>query len=178
MGVTVSSGQTSNVTTVATSDIVLSGGRLIIDSGGTANQTVLSGGAFFIDSRGSASGTIISSGGVETVSGHGVDFSAHVSSGGTQLDFGLASAVTVLKGGSQVIESGGSASGSIISSGGAETVSAHGTDFGAQIFSSGTQTVASGGIASGVTLGGALSCQTVFVRRRRDRHGHQQRQRL
>jgi autotransporter passenger strand-loop-strand repeat protein len=101
-GATVLSGgsQTDLGTTVAT--VVSSGGTEIVSSGGTASNTVIStGGSLVVGSGGVADPTVISSGGSETVSSGGTDLGALIS-GGTQLDFGFASGVTIFTG-SQVV---------------------------------------------------------------------------
>jgi antigen 43 len=116
-----------------------------------------------------ASATEIESGGIESIAAGGTDAGAQIS-GGTQLDFGLASGATIIAG-SQVVEAGGSASGTIVSggtldvlasgvaslaaidSGGTEVVSAGGTDLGAQI-SGGEQDVF--GLASGAAISAGL----------------------
>ena len=85
-------------------------------------------------------------GGTEIVSAGGTDLGAMVS-GGTQLDYGLASGGTVFAG-SQIVQSGGIASGTTLS-GGIELVNARGVDVGTWI-SGGTQQVF--GLASGATI--------------------------
>ena len=131
-----------------------------------SGYTVSSGVALEVaDPAGSRARTIIS-GGTETVSSGGTDDGAKIS-GGTQLDYGLASGATIVTG-SQVVEAGGTASGTIIS-GGTEIVSAGGTDDGAKISGgtqldyglasgativTGSQVVEAGGIASGTIISG------------------------
>ena len=68
-----------------------------------------------MEASGTASGTTVLSGALETVSAGEVDLGANIS-GGAQLDFGLASGVTVFAG-SQVVEAGGRANGTTVDSG-------------------------------------------------------------
>jgi fibronectin-binding autotransporter adhesin len=105
------SGQTSN------GIIVLSGGTLKVDSGGTAINTVDSGGTDLV--YGIASGTIVNSGGTETVESGGTASNTVVSSGGSLvvLSSGLADPVVIYAGGSETINSGGSDDGAQISGG-------------------------------------------------------------
>jgi autotransporter passenger strand-loop-strand repeat protein len=118
---TISGGQTSG------NILVLSGATLDIPSGGTAiDPVVSSGGSLVVDSGGFADPTIIYSGASETISASATDLGAIIS-GGTQLDYGFASGVTIFTG-SQVVEGGGTASGTTIS-GGLEIVSAAGGRF-------------------------------------------------
>jgi autotransporter passenger strand-loop-strand repeat protein len=107
-------GQTSN------GIIVLSGGTLEVDSGGTAINTVVSSGGSLVLSGGFADPTIIYSGGSETISSGGADDGAQIS-GGTQFDYGVASGATVFTG-LQVVDSGGTASGTTVSSTGLQYV--------------------------------------------------------
>ena len=103
---TVSSGGTLIVESGGTAKYTLSGGTEIVSDGGTALDTVVSsGGTLIVLSGGFADPTVISSGGSEVVSAHGTDLGALIS-GGTQLDFGLASGSTIFHGGSQVVEIG------------------------------------------------------------------------
>jgi autotransporter passenger strand-loop-strand repeat protein len=122
------------------------GSQLVYDGGTASGATIGNGGASIIGSGGFARGITIGNGGLlEILSGGTAD--STVESGGTQLDYGLASGTTAFAG-AQVVESGGTASGAILS-GGSEIVSAAGTDDGAQI-SGGKQNVY--GDASGVTV--------------------------
>jgi fibronectin-binding autotransporter adhesin len=133
---------------VASGSIVSSGGELSLFPGGHGNLTTISaGGTEYIDANGTEIGALIS--------------------GGTQLDFGVASGGTVFAG-SAVVESGGIASNTtvlsggtlfvlssgvadptIVSSGGSEVVSGGGTDLGALV-SGGTQ------LDYGLASGGAV----------------------
>ena len=110
-GWSVDSGGTAEVASGAdlSASTVDAGGVLIVKSGGTvSNTTVSSGGTLDVLSGGLADPTTIYSGGTEIVSAGGTDFGAQIS-GGTQLDYGVASGATVFAG-SQVVESGGTAS--------------------------------------------------------------------
>ena len=107
-GVTVSSGSSHSVSSGTTDngDIVLSGGTLLIESGGAAFDTLVSGGGkLIVESGGVADPTSLLSSGIEIISGGGTDDGAQLS-GGTQLDFGLATSATVSSGGTQAVEVG------------------------------------------------------------------------
>jgi autotransporter passenger strand-loop-strand repeat protein len=187
---TVNSGQTLSITSGQTSSgvIVLGGGILDVLSGGTAigsvvssgaivsvssggivsNTTVLSGGALDVLSGGLADPTTIDSGGLEVISAHGTDLGAQIS-GGEQDVSGLASGVTIFAGGSQVIESGGSATSTTVSNGGTLDVLSGGSAIGPHLLAGGTLVI--GGtlsgyiVSSGVTLevsGGTVSKTTVL----------------
>jgi autotransporter passenger strand-loop-strand repeat protein len=107
-------------------------GSGVVEFGGTASgTTVRSSAALLVSSGGLAEATTISNGGSQTISAHGSDLGAIIS-GGKQLDFGVARGAIVFAG-SQVVQSSGVASATTMLSGGTETVSAHGSDFGAQI---------------------------------------------
>jgi autotransporter passenger strand-loop-strand repeat protein len=72
--------------------IVSSGVILEVAYGGTvSNTTVLSGGSLVVSSGGLADPTTVYTGGSETISSGGTDLGALIS-GGTQFDYGLASA--------------------------------------------------------------------------------------
>ena len=121
-------------------------GSQVVETGGTASgTTVSSGGTLDVLSGGLADPTTILSGGTEIVSAGGTDDGAKIS-GGTQLDYGLASGATIVTG-SQVVEAGGTASGTIIS-GGTQLVDAGGSAA-ATTISGGTFEIASGGSAVG-----------------------------
>jgi autotransporter passenger strand-loop-strand repeat protein len=154
----VSSGQTLSITSgQASSGItVLSGGTFDVLSGGTASNTnVSSGGTFAVLSGGFADPTVVSSGGTETISAGGTDLGAQIS-GGSQFDYGVASGATVL-GGSQVIESGGTASGTIVSSGGTLALLSGGSAINYHISSGGTLELGSGVTLSGFTVSGGVT---------------------
>jgi autotransporter passenger strand-loop-strand repeat protein len=148
-GTTISSGGSQVVEDggIAVGAKISGGGSQLVYDGGTASgATIGNGGASIIGSGGFARGMTIGNGGLlEILSGGTAD--STVESGGTQLDYGLASGTTAFAG-AQVVESGDTASGTILS-GGSEIVSAAGTDDGAQI-SGGKQNVY--GDASGVTV--------------------------
>jgi autotransporter passenger strand-loop-strand repeat protein/probable HAF family extracellular repeat protein len=147
--------------------MVAGGGTEQIRSGATDSGTTLIGGSLQVLS-GTAVGTTVGSGAEADVEKGGKTSAAVIS--GTLLDFGVTNGATVL-GGSQVIESGGTASNTILS-GGSEVVSAHGTDVGAQILggtqfvyglangaaisSGGSQLVESGGSTSGAKIAGGF----------------------
>ena len=128
------------VSGTATNTTISSGGTQVVGNlgiGTATNTTISSGGtelvagifvAGVVSGSGTATSTTILSGGTEIVSGPGTDDGAMIS-GGTQLDYSLASGATIFTG-SQVVESGGTASGTTIS-GGTEYVSAGGTALGA-----------------------------------------------
>ena len=115
--------------------------------------------------------TLTNAAGDEIVSAGGTDIGAVISAG-TQYAYGVASSATVFGGGSQIIESGGTASNTTINAA-VETISAGGTDIGAIISGTagvdggqqfvygtaravtvdlGVQWVSSGGVASGTVV--------------------------
>ena len=102
----------------------------------------------------SRAATIIS-GGTETVSSGGTDDGAKIS-GGTQLDYGLASSTTVFTG-SQVVEAGGVASSTTVSSGGTLELVGSATASGFTIGSGGTLEIASGYALSGYTVSSGVT---------------------
>jgi autotransporter passenger strand-loop-strand repeat protein len=123
---------------------------------GSATSAVIVGGAQAIKAGGTASGTIVSVGS-ETVSAGGKDLAAQIS-GGTQLDYGVASGGTN-NGGTLIVESGGVVSGAlVVNAAASETITAHGSDFGAVISNGGSQFVY--GYASG-TIVSQGSYQTI-----------------
>jgi autotransporter passenger strand-loop-strand repeat protein len=81
--------------------------------------------------------TTLYGGGSETVSSGGTDNGAQIS-GGTQIDFGVASGAAVLSGRVQNVSSGGVANGTTISFGGTENVWSGGTQSGTWVSSGGT----------------------------------------
>jgi autotransporter passenger strand-loop-strand repeat protein len=116
---------------------------------------------------GTASAAIIGSGGLEAV--FGIDCGGTIS-GGAQYDYGAVSGDTVMSGGEQIVEAGGTASAMSIAGGGVEYVASGGTaatatiDGGALEIASGANggnvLFASGGILqldSLVAFGGAIS---------------------
>jgi fibronectin-binding autotransporter adhesin len=189
-------GLASGVTVFAGSQVVDAGGRangttvdsgatLVVDAGGNASGTKLNSGAtlevfgtvsgtvvsngvtFVVEPGGVASATTIQSGGTETVSAGGTDRGASVS-GGLQLDFGLASGVTVFTG-SQVVESGGVASGTTVDSGGTLVIDAGGNASGVtlnsgatlEVFGTVSGTTVNNGVTFVVESGGAASATTI-----------------
>jgi autotransporter passenger strand-loop-strand repeat protein len=122
-----------------------------VQSGGTASGTIVSsGGTLDVFSGGLADPTTILSGGSETVSAHGTDDGAKIS-GGTQLDYGLASGAMVFTG-AQVIESGGTASGTTVSSGGTLDVLSGGNAGGITVNAGATAVISKGGVGFGLIL--------------------------
>jgi autotransporter passenger strand-loop-strand repeat protein len=134
---------------------------------GTAVGTILSGGSQIVEASGTASGTTVLSGALETVSAGGVDLGANIS-GGAQLDFGLASGVTVFAG-SQVVEAGGRANGTTVDSGATLVVDAGGNASGTklnsgatlEVFGTVSGTVVSSGVTFVVEPGGVASATTI-----------------
>src|SRR5690242_9093064 len=110
MGQTVNSGQLYNVTATQhdTNDIVLSGGTMVVDSGGVAlATTVSSGGSMAVASGGTASGTIDD--GTLFISAGGLDSGSTVNSGGANdIEYvaGTAIGATVVHGDIDVLSGG------------------------------------------------------------------------
>ncbi len=167
-------------------DIVISGGELLVSSGGAIVGTIATqGGAAVILSGGTATGTtvennsaydrvgqlvdgvaistLVASGGIEVLENGGVTSGALVLQGGLEVvGNGAGSAANghavgmTVNGGSATIEPGGTASGTIVTNGG--TLEEAGTDSGTSV-TSGTMNVYFGGVASGTSVGssGALN---------------------
>jgi autotransporter passenger strand-loop-strand repeat protein len=150
---------------------VLSGGLLIVDSGGTALSTMPSGGNDQVSSGGIARGTLVGSGSTETVSGGGSASGTVVSNGGTQsvLSGGTADAATVngeqdvggsagdgtVYGGGQIhVMSGGTTTATAVSSDGTELVFSGGTAVATTVGTGGLELVSSGGTAIGPVING------------------------
>jgi autotransporter passenger strand-loop-strand repeat protein len=152
----VSSGGTLNVFgTITSLGGVSSGGVENILSGGVASGvlgsgTAVSGGTVNVLSGGSLAFSTDFAGGVTNVSAGGTADNLHVQSGGTLNDFGtITSAVTVLSGGTLIVQAGGTASG-VVNRGGLDLVL--GTAIGATIESGGTEVLANGGTVNGATV--------------------------
>jgi autotransporter passenger strand-loop-strand repeat protein len=125
-------------------------GGIILEAafGGTVSNTIVSsGGTLSVLSGGVVDPTKIYAGGSEVISADGTDDAAQIS-GGTQLDYGLASSATVFAG-SQVVESGGTASSTTVFSG-AELVEPDGTADNTTVGNGGIQYV--DGVASATTI--------------------------
>ena len=120
-----------------------------------------------------ASGSIISAG-AETVSSGGVDLEAQIF-GGKQDVSGYASGVTLF-GGSQLVESGGTADNTLVTAAGLQDVTSGGFASGTVIAGNGTQDVETGGTATETAINGN-GAQEVEFRRRRDPHDYQLEQR-
>src|SRR5689334_2193757 len=101
MGQTVASGQLYNVTAtqVDADDIVLSGGTMVVESGGTA------------------SGTTVSFGGTEIINAGGTELGAQLS-GGTQFVSGYDSGATISGAGLIVVSAGGLVASTVVESNG------------------------------------------------------------
>jgi autotransporter passenger strand-loop-strand repeat protein/autotransporter-associated beta strand protein len=114
---------------------ISSGGTTHVEAGGTAvDAQVDSDGGLAILFGGFADPISISSGGSEFVAAGGSDAGARIS-GGVQLDAGRTSGAMVFSGGSQVVESGGTATSTTV-------------------FTGGSEIVRDGGVADGITFGG------------------------
>jgi autotransporter passenger strand-loop-strand repeat protein len=149
----------------AAGTVVGNGGTQAVQKGALDSGASLYDGALQLVS-GQAISTTIGSGAESDVEKGGVSLDAAIS--GTQLVFGTASAAVVSTGGSQIVESGGSAHATTLS-GGSEVVSAGGVDSAAQISGgtqldyglahgdtifAGSQVVESAGTASATTVSG------------------------
>jgi autotransporter passenger strand-loop-strand repeat protein len=156
----ISSGQT------VASDGVLSGGILMVSSGGNANAaTVAAGGTETL--FGSASGTMVSRGGTMVASSGGVANATTVWSGGTLTVVAGGSVVSTIVsngvaspsgGGTLIVSSGGIANIATIWLSGIEVVSVGGSAISTTISMGGLEAVSSGGIYSStiVQSGGTL----------------------
>ena len=113
-----------------------------------SGTTVLSGGELILVSGG-ASGAVVA--GTEIVQGGGEDYDSVIESGGLHV-VQYRSEFTVLSGGAEeIVSSGGAATGLVISSGGIAVVSSGGSA-GATELEGGYELVASGGIMSGAFI--------------------------
>ncbi len=122
MSVTVSSGETYNVSSAQTDngDTVLSGGSMFVLSGGYAQETIVeSGGSLTVSSGGADNATTISSGGFLTIDGVS---NYTILYGGSEIVFGVADDAEVFAAGTQTVTSGGMATGTMISDGGVQYV--------------------------------------------------------
>jgi autotransporter passenger strand-loop-strand repeat protein len=181
MGVTVTSGQTSNVSFGETDngDIVLYGGTLnvlsggiiintadsggqdYVSSGGTAfrtlltsniNQLVITAGQEYVD--GTASGTIAGAGSIQYVFPGGLAVGTLLSGAVQYVYSGSTASNTIVGsgGGAQIIESGGTFISTTVLVDGRESVG--GYDIGAVVTSGGVQVVEFTGIATGTIVSG------------------------
>jgi autotransporter passenger strand-loop-strand repeat protein len=162
-------GGIGNVSGIAVSAIVSSGGSQIVFAGGAASGTAVNNGGLLLLSAGVASGAMLNGGGLDiqlngkatsatvlnggydSVELGGSDLDAIVSSGGEEYVGvgGMASGATV-KGGIDVIF--GKTFSAVIDSAGSEYVEAGGTAVGTTIGNGGSQIVETGGAASGATI--------------------------
>jgi autotransporter passenger strand-loop-strand repeat protein len=172
MSVSVTTGQTLNISSGQVSSGLVDLGTVNVLSGGEADDTtILSGGSQHI--IGTASGTIVSSSGFEFVAASGIATSTvlldfgfqNVLAGGTAFDtvvsanghlnvLGVASGAVVSFFGDEIVSSGGSDSGSTILSGGFEQVNSGGLASGTEIDSGGVLHVISGGMVSAPVISG------------------------
>lgn len=111
----IGSGDTSSISDgqIDSDDIVLGGGILEIEFGGSALDTTILGNEMVLDG-GSDSGAVIQSGGVQTIQFGGNATNATVASGGTEIiQSGGAARDLVISGGTVEVQDGGSLSGSV-----------------------------------------------------------------
>ncbi len=145
--VSISDGTITNVNGAT----LTSGSIQTVSSGGTATNTKVDhGGTLVVSSGGMADPIRIFSGGTEIVRAGGTDDGAQIS-GGTQLDYGLATGATVFSG-SEVVESGGKAIGTIVDSAGEQVV--YGAATSTTVNSGGREYVEKSGVASGTIVDG------------------------
>jgi len=135
----------------ASGTTVLSGGELILVSGGASGAVVA--GTEIVQGGGEDYDSVIESGGLHVVQGR--SYYAVLSGGGEEVvsSGGTTTFTTVDSGAEEIVSSGGAATGSIISSGGIVVVSSGGSA-GAAVLDGGYELVASGGIVSGATISG------------------------
>ena len=136
-------------------DIIVSGGSMVVLSGGTAiGATDHSGGLLTLESGGVGSDTSVAAGGSEIISAGGTDLGAQIV-GGTQDVFGYASGAAVFRG-SQVVSAGGTAANTTVSSGGTLTVLSGGLADPATVYGGGSEIVGSGGSDFGARIFGGV----------------------
>jgi autotransporter passenger strand-loop-strand repeat protein len=171
------SGDDTGTVGLAVSTTIGSGGEVIVDSGGVAsamaigkfsNAQVYSGGTAFatmvgsdslidVEAGGLTTGTILSAYGAEEGIGYGgVASDTTISSGGDQIVSGSAVNATVQAGGTQGVQSGGTAHTTNISGGGIEVVQAGGYADGGNA-DGGNLYVSSGGTASDIYIRGGFT---------------------
>ena len=145
-------GGVQDVAGIASNTLICSAGTQLVENGGSAiDFTILSGGLLVISSGGYADpGTL--SGGTEVISAGGSDDGTQIS-GGTQFVYGTATNATIFVG-SQVVESGGIASGTVIS-GGLLIVEPGGSAIDATVYSGGTAELIGSNTAELIPLSGA-----------------------
>lgn len=142
--------------TIAGATAVGPGSSIVVEAGGTANDTAIVGGVQF--SYGTSNGAVISNGGVQHVYG-GTASNVLVSAGsyqdvmnatvnGTTLAGyrqvhagGVTYATVIVSGGNDFVAAGGTTYGTVISSGGLQYVDANGTSNGTEINNAGYQYV-------------------------------------
>jgi autotransporter passenger strand-loop-strand repeat protein len=155
----VSSGQTYRVSAnqTDTGDVVLSGGKMIVESGGEAiATTVENGGSLKVHSGGTISGTI-NRGFDERIMSGGVAIGTIVSGRGREYDYGVASG-TILDNGDQVVANGGFSVSTIVGSGCQEFVDADAAAIGTVVSNGGAAFL--WGSGSGLVIhGGTLSVE-------------------
>ena len=172
--ITIPAGASVTSATDAFNDTVMSGGMIVVSSGGTTSGVTVSNGGTVnvVQSSGIVSGTIISSGGTVNVTGIAGGgppeaVGTILYSGGTlNVAGGLTSAVantTVSSGATFTVSSGTIANSTFISTGGTEVILSGGTDWSPTVLSGGTASVGgifgniNGQVASGgsaITLSG------------------------
>jgi autotransporter passenger strand-loop-strand repeat protein len=164
---TVSSGETHSATGIE-SDLVLSGGTVVVTPTGTIIDAIVDAGGYdIISSGGTSDATTLS--GIEIVVAGGTANDTAILHGGYQAIYGTANNTTVGSGGADNVLSGGGAAGTTLNSGGEEGVFSGGAARGTTI-DGGIQVVGSAGIASAtivdsghqvVLAGGVVSNTTV-----------------
>ena len=143
-------------------DIIVSGGSMVVLSGGTAIGTAdHSGGFLTLESGGVASGASVAAGGSEIVSAGGTDFAAQIV-GGTQDVYGYAGGATVVRG-SQVVSAGGTAANTTVSSGGTLTILSGGLADPATLYSGASETIGSGSTDFGARISGGVQEVTGYA---------------
>ena len=115
-----------------------------------SGTTVLSGGELILVSGG-ALGAVVA--GTEILQGDGEDYDSTIESGGLHVVQGRSYCAVLSGGAEEIVSSGGAATGLVISSGGIAVVSSGGSA-GATELEGGYELVASGGIVSGATISG------------------------
>jgi autotransporter passenger strand-loop-strand repeat protein len=178
MGTTIGSGQTVKISTTVFDDTVssggvlkvlaggsadatqlYSGGSMTVFSGGTASATAMYGGTITVSSGGSVSATNLVSSGTENVLAGGTDTGfgggvLNVSSGGLAID--PFNGAVISSGGTEDVNSGGSAGYGTVLNSGLVSVASAGLLRNETLEAGATLDVASGGRAIGLTLAGAV----------------------